>query len=500
MSLPPPQATRRGTIDHVPWADHYHQLALRFGPRVAVSTPAGTLTYAELIARAFGLATRLAALGVTPGTPVATCLHNSCEAVWAGYGTILSGAAEVPLDPNLGPDDLDWCLYLSETRIVITDAGRHDDFAGRGLTVLAVDEIEPGSAAPGEPVPGAALGRIGFTSGTTGRPKAILTNHGSRWIANQMLRANLPFTPGADDRVLLMTPFTHGASLTTYAYLDHGASIELHAGVDTEVVRGLLDAKAIDAVFAPPTVLNRLCAALEGRRYDHVKVVYTGTSTLLPPLYFRARDIFGPVVRVTYGKSEITNPITVLPPGACDEWYAAADLSEGVCLGWPASGVEVRLAEDGEILLRGPHMLCGMVDQGEYIDHPPDAWHDTGDVGRIDERGRLFLLGRAKDVIKTGGYKLYPEEVERAFAAEVAVVGVPSEHWGEVVVAVAEGRDWDGSGEADSLTRYKRPRAYLGIDVFPRNRQGKLQRREVREHIEATYRLIDGPYPTFERR
>ena len=498
--MPPPlHVDRAGTPVQVPWRDEYARLAHRFADRIAVSSGDQQLTYVDLFARAFGLAGRLAALGVQSGQPVVHCLPNGTAAVWASQGIVMTGAAEVALDPKLGADDVDWCLGLVAAGIVVTDAARRDDFVRRGLTVLCVEDIAPATPVPGDPVPGAAIGKIGFTSGTTGRPKAILHSHGGRWLANQMLRANLPRRPGAGDAVLLMTPFTHGAGLQTHAWLDHGAAVELRDGVDVDAVRGLLDAGAVNEIFAPPTVLAKLCDGLAGRRYPHVKTIFCGTATLQPGLYARARAIFGPVVRITYGKSEITNPITVLAPDETDAWYADADMSDGVCLGWPAAGVEVRVGDDDEIMLRGPHMLAGWIDRGVFHPQPADAWHATGDVGRLDAEGRLFLLGRANDAIKSGGYKLYPEEIERAFAGEVAVLGIPSDYWGEVVVAVAAGA-WDGSAEAESLTKYKRPRAYLSVDALPRNRQGKLSRAAVREAVLATYQLVDGPYPKFERR
>src|SRR5690606_15023345 len=171
----------------------------------------------------------------------------------------------------------------------------------------------------------------------------------------------------------------------------------------------------IDALFAPPTVLAKIVTAFEGERFDSVRCVFTGTQTLTPSLYARARALFGPCVRVTYGKSENVNPITVLDPAATEACFAEVN-GEGACLGWPAPGVQLRINAQDEIELRSSHMYSGHVDQEGF--HPPDAdgWHRTGDLGRIDERGRLWLLGRMADVIKSGGYKIYPDEIEAALA------------------------------------------------------------------------------------
>src|SRR5205807_10284186 len=148
------------------------------------------------------------------------------------------------------------------------------------------------------------------------------------------------------DRALLMTPFSHGAALIAFAYLEHGAAVELRDGIDLSAVEQLLTAGAVDAVFAPPTVLAKLAAGFEGRHFPGLRVVFCGTSTLTPALYAKARALFGPVVRITYGKSEIVNPITVLPPAACDRYYQDEPAGEGACVGWPANGVDVEVRRD----------------------------------------------------------------------------------------------------------------------------------------------------------
>jgi malonyl-CoA/methylmalonyl-CoA synthetase len=129
--------------------------------------------------------------------------------------------------------------------------------------------------------------------------------------------------------------------------------------------------------------------------------------------------------------------------------------------------------------------------------------HATGDLGYLDESGRLFLAGRAHDVMKTGGYKIYPEEIERMLPEGVVVVGIPSAHWGEVIVAVSEGEHdltQDVAAATAGFARYKQPRACLTIERIPRSLQGKVQRSRVRELVLARYALTDGPYPKFAPR
>jgi malonyl-CoA/methylmalonyl-CoA synthetase len=259
-------------------------------------------------------------------------------------------------------------------------------------------------------------------------------------------------------------------------------------------------------------VLSKLVDGTRHARIDGIKCVFCGTATLQPALYHAAAEKFGPVIRVTYGKSEMFNPITVLEMEEAVDYYRGLDVLDAVCLGSPAAGVEVvvrdesgracAIGEHGEIHLRSPHMMIGHVDAQGFHELPEGAFHATGDLGYVDARGRLFLAGRANDVIKTGGYKIYPEEIERVLPDGVAVVGIPSAHWGEVIVAISEGADVTAevARATAGLARYKQPRACLTLDRLPRSLQGKVQRARMREMVLERYAMTDGPYPKFALR
>lgn len=502
----------------VNWAHDLATVTDEFAELVCASDGAGELRFAELAALAGGVAHRLRAAGLTPGEPVATCLRNGLPALWASAGIRLAGAAETPLNPAFGAAERRHCLDLAGVRRVVTGRSEAPFFAALGVAAITVEDIAPAPLAGLPPVPETAWGRISFTSGTTGRPKAIVHTHGARWIANLLQRASFAHMPAPGSRVLLMTPFTHGAGLLAAAFLDHGAAIVLLDGVDLPAVERQLASGAIDHVFAPPTVLAKLAAAFPDRHFPSIRTVFCGTAALTPPLYAKARGLFGPVVRITYGKSEVVNPITVLPPAACERYYAEESGGEGCCVGWPGTGVEIAVRGDdggdlptdavGEVHLRAQHMLAGMIDGNGFQPLPEGGWHATGDLGRIDARGRLHLVGRTADVIKSGGYKIHPEEIEAALAGSagdgaVVVTTLPSEYWGEVIVAVAEAApaDWPAraSGAAAALAKFKQPRAYVVLDALPRNAQGKVPRARVREMVLARYRLIDGPHPKLER-
>ena len=503
----------------VPWSSDLRMLAARFGDATAVHDGRVRLSYAMLSARAHALAARLLAAGVKPGEPVATLLPNGVPAVWASYGTKLSGAAETPLSWSYTQEEIAWSARLAPFRMVVTQRERVDELRTHGLDpIVAEDVTEADAGDVFAPAPAAAWGRITFTSGTTSKPKGVVYTHGRRWLAEQVLKSVLPFSPAPGSRILLMTPFPHGASLLTFAWCDHGGEVVLLDGVNTEQAGPLLRAGGIDAVFAPPTVMAKLSAAFGVERYTGVRCVFTGTQPLAAAVYAKAAAMFGPVVRITYGKSECTNPITVLGPTDTHALYTLEQNAPGACVGWASSGVELRIraSEDtapdvetgpgteGEVWLRARHMCDGMLDENGFVPHPDD-WHRTGDLGRIDALGRLWLTGRVADVIKTGGYRVNPDEIEACLSGmqscdRVSVTSLPSEYWGEVIIAVAEHTTGDWVAEATmrlaALSRHKRPRAYLSFPKLPRNPQGKISRRGLRELIAATHEFIDGPYPS----
>lgn len=500
--------------DGIAWSNDLLSLAARFADRVAVTDGMAGMTFATLAARAHALGHRLRDAGVRPGAPVATLVPNGVEAPWVSAGVTIAGAAEVPVNAHSTDAEIRWFAELAGFRRVIAPRGQAARLAALGLEPWPLEEIAPDPGAPAlPPVPAGAWGRIIFTSGTTGRPKAVVHTHGGRWTAHLLQRAVLPLTPGRGDRVLLMTPYVHGASLISAAWLEHGGEVVLQDGVRAEAAGPVLAAGPA-AVFAPPTVLAKILSLFPGRRFAGVRCVLTGTSTLSRALWRRAAEAFGPVIRITYGMSECFNPITVLDPPEVAEAMGEPERGLGACLGWPAPGVEIAIrgedgsplpvGESGEIWLRARHMAAGTITAAGFAARPPGGWHRTGDLGALDARGRLHLSGRAADVIKTGGYRVHPGEIESvldgvAGGRALCVLGIPSDYWGEVIVAVAEAppEGWEAEAEARvaALARHKRPRAWLALSDLPRNAQGKVVRARVREAILAVHALEDGPHP-----
>lgn len=503
----------------VPWGSDLFAIASRYADRIAVRDHCGEIRYRLLFRKAAALAHALQTAGVTTGEPVVTFFRNGIPAVWAHYGVLLSGGAEVPINPALSEADIRTCIAIAKPQRVVSTRGAAQFFENLGLEFLCAEDIGEADFdyASFTPQAADAVARIVFTSGTTGLPKGAVHDQEGRWVANLLLRASLPHTPDENSHLLLMTPFSHGSSLMTMAYHGGGATVTLHDGVDPDIVLPMIEDRVVDEIFAPPTVLAKLVDAAGERSLPGLKTIFCGTAVLTPSLYQRARHVFGPVVRVTYGKSEVFNPITVLEPPETDAWYRDGGVDANACVGWPAPGVEIvvrtesggtaEIGEQGEVLIRARHLMRGYLRHEGFEPLAVGAFHETGDLGYFDAAGRLHLIGRLAEVIKTGGYKVTPEEVERALApalapSTIAALGMASEYWGEIIVVAVENPPpgWQERLEqaARALTHYKRPRACIALESLPRNGIGKIWRAAIRDHIAGTYRLIDGPHPRLE--
>jgi len=513
----------------IAWSASLQTLSKRFGHTLAaVDGEANTLTYEQLSLRAHALASHLIAKGIQPGDPVATLMPNCVDAVWVSYGLRLAGACETPLSWSYTQDEINWCAQLAKFKEVVSLGRRAADIAALGLSTVDAALIRALPALSQNQIPehpqlnetvlpaiGAQTpGRILFTSGTTGKPKGVLYTHSARWQGEQLLKASLPFVPVRGAHILLMTPFVHGSSLLTYAWLDHGGTIVLHDGVNIDRIAPLLDSQSLVAIFAPPTVLAKITGALAPKKYPDVQCIFTGTQPLTAALYQRAHAMFGAKVRITFGKSECVNPITILDRIDTDAYFNQTEVPPGACVGWPATGVEISIeapsdpeSAHGEVLLRSPHMSAGLIDANGFRPHALDGWHRTGDLGYLDSAGRLILTGRVADVIKSGGYRVNPDEIEaelasNTYCSQICVTSLASDYWGEIIIAVGESANagWQEACEklVAGMSKHKRPRMYIAVSALPRNPQGKISRRQVSRLVLDTHTLTDGPYPALD--
>ena len=413
--------------------------------RPALIAEAGIVTYADLHAGADRTARRLAALGVGEGARVATTLPPD-----VGFAELLHalprvGASLVPLNTR---------LTAAERRWQIEDCG----------AVLTVEEPLDGDEAELAPVARPDEWALVYTSGTSGTPHGVSLSH-ANFAASAFASAwNLGVDP--DDRWLCVLPLFHvgGLSILTRSAIYGTAAVVRPFAV--EPVAEALENGDITLASLVPTMLRRLAdAGLESA--PALRAALLGGGPVPRDLLAWAAERGLPVLQ-TYGMTETCSQIAT----------AAATTSAAR----PLPGVELSISAHGEILVRGP-----MVSRAALAG---DGWLHTGDRGRIDPDGYLWVEGRLKDVIVTGGENVACAEVERVLEAhpaviEAAVVGAPDPEWGEIVTAYVVLSNGVGDAELiahcrERLAAYKTPRAVQRVEALPRNAAGKLLRRELR--------------------
>ncbi len=415
----------------------------------AVEADAGILTYAELDAEATTAARRLVALGVAPGDRVATTLTPGLEFAALLHALPRIGAALVPLNTRLPADGQRRQRDLAGARLVI-ESPLVDGFEA---DVPAARDMDPD-----------AVHTVLFTSGTSGEPKPVELTVGNHEAAAAASAAVLDLGPG--DRWLAPLPLFHVGGLAILIRTARaGATAVLAKRFESGSVRDGLEAGEYTLASVVATQVRRLRdAGLE--HAPGLRALVLGGGPVPPDLLDWARDRRIPV-RSTYGMTETTSQVAVTEP-----WGEAAA---------PLPGVELVIAPNGEILVRGPMMAPGALRR--------DGWLHTGDVGRIGRDGRLRVQGRLTDLIISGGENVAPASVEATLIAHPAVVdagvaGVPDEQWGEAVTAYIVERRPVSDYELlafcrERLAGYEVPKAIVRVQALPRNAAGKLLRSQL---------------------
>jgi long-chain acyl-CoA synthetase len=503
---------RRG--DELRVADVVREHAAERGDRVALRHGDRALTYAELDERSSRLARALLAAGVGEGGRVAYLDRTAPEVVELLLAVAKIGAVLVPLNWRLAAPEL--AGVVGDARPGVLVAG--EEYAGLAAE-LADDVVVAGPRyeqwlAAHDPVDPGGRGESGdvvlqlYTSGTTGVPKGVLTTH-------RNLAAAAETSPhwefDADSVSLTPLPMFHiGGIGWAFLGLWNGATTVLVRDFAAEAVLDQLERlRVTNAVFVP-TMLRLLTAVpgAAGRDYSALRSIAYGASPITTPVLKAALATFRCSLYGIYGLTESTGGVVQLDPADHDPDGPRAHLlrSAGRPLPWvelrvvdPVSGAELGPGEVGEVWLRAPNVMRGYHGRPEETAAAltGDGWLRTGDGGYVDGEGYLFLTDRIKDMIVSGGENVYPVEVEEALAqhpdvAEVAVIGVPDERWGETVkalVVLRAGADPE-PGELVAFARerlagYKLPRSLDYVDDLPRTPSGKVLKRELRERYAA---------------
>jgi fatty-acyl-CoA synthase len=348
-----------------------------------------------------------------------------------------------------------------------------------------------------------------FTSGSSGRPKsAVLTHDHLAFIVNNHIADLMPGL-SSNDATLVLAPLSHGAGVHVLTHVARGARIVLLPGdsFDATEAWSLIARHRISTMFTVPTILNRLVAAVEEDtdRSSLRQVIYAG-APITQQDQRRAFEVLGPVIEQYYGLAEVTGAITVLPPEA----HSDVPTYEGiVTAGYPRTGMTISIQDSegnpvpvgarGEICVVGPAVFAGYLENDEANARAfRNGWFRTGDLGVVDERGLLYITGRASDMYISGGSNIDPREVEEKILAHpkvraVGVVGAPDPEWGEVGYAVAVVENGLTADELltwcrENMARYKAPKVIQLVDQLPTTAYGKVTTPVLREVLQAAGR------------
>ncbi len=483
--------------------------ALALRDSVLMHLPGGNVLsgqgFHDMIARA---ANALLAAGVQPGDRVAVQVAKSPQALAIYAATVSVGAVFLPLNTAYTPDEVGYFLGNASPRLFLCDPARQAAMAAvaaaNGARLMTLGGAGQGSfadAMAGQAARFAPVGRAGddlaailYTSGNTGRSKGAMLSHDNLLSNAQVLADLWQFT----DRDVLLHALpifhTHGLFVASNVSLLTGGQMIFQPGFDLEAVLAALPQAT--ALMGVPTFYTRL---LDDPRFDrdlvaHMRLFVSGSAPLLAETHVGFEGRTGHRILERYGMTE-TNMNTSNP-------YVGERRAGTV--GFPLPGVEVRImgegaevapGEVGGIEVRGPNVFLGYWQMPEKTAEElrADGWFITGDLGRVDDDGYVQIVGRAKDLVITGGFNVYPIEVEMVLdeqpaVLESAVIGLPHPDFGEAVFAVLvaqKGADLDAgavlAGVRDRLAKFKHPKAAVVVAALPRNAMGKVQKAELRK-------------------
>lgn len=505
--------------------EHLYRGLERDPHAVAVAGPGDPLTYADLVAHVEGIAAAMQQLDPTPRSRVGICARNTVEHLLAMLATYAAGKVWVPLNPTNGRAELDRMIAATNPSLLVADESCLGRFTPTGVPLIlgkcnglvtdaptvralvakcAGRRPEPVAQAEGEE--DAQI--IKFSGGSTGVPKPVVQSQ--RCVNAQVHGLLACFELDAADVNLIAAPLTHGASCFVLPVLAVGGRHVMLEEPKPANVLAALDAYGVTTMYAPPTLiygmLGEARASGAGRdtgRFTTLRHLIYSAAPMRPEQIREAQRLFGPVVETAYGQVEAPQIITAMRASELEReenLTSVGRASPVATVGiMSPSGDLLPSGEVGEIVVQGPLVMSG------YLDGPDmtaativDGWLHTGDLGLIDARGYVYIRGRLREVINSGGFKIFPGDVEAVLAqhpavAECCVFGVEDEKWGEAVQAavrltpniMVDGSELIGFVKRE-LGSVKAPKAIHFVVELPRNAAGKVSRDAVRRLVTET--------------
>ncbi|MCP5097380.1 MAG: AMP-binding protein [Chloroflexi bacterium] len=496
--------------------DNLQQLGNKTAVEFVTEQDVETITYAMLNEAVERSMVYLQQLGVQPGDRVAMQLPKCLPFLYLHLAVLRLGAISLPLNTAYPPQRLSYFLEDAGASLFFAESKQRDTLVSMLLKLPDLKQtifLELGTAVSfttslptvTEPLPAPpddidAIALMIYTSGTTGRPKGAMITHGNLTTNINGLHTAWGWQP--DDVLMHVLPIfhVHGLIVALHGALNAGATAVLLAKFNEQHTLELMEKRKCTVFMAVPTIHRRLLAFPGADSYDlgSMRLMTSGSDRLPDDLFLKAQKIYGHTLLERYGMTEtgmnLSNPLH-------GERRVGA-------VGLPLPGVSARIVnpesdtplpdgEIGEVQVRGTHVCKGYWRQPEKTaaSFTADGWFRTGDLGLREPDGYFTLKGRSKDLIISGGYNIYPPEVELVLAdhpgiAASAVIGCPDEQWGERVTAVIIPKRNHPITESDiidhcrqQLANYKVPKQIIFVDAFPANALGKVQKAKLRAAI-----------------
>jgi acyl-CoA synthetase (AMP-forming)/AMP-acid ligase II len=486
-----------------------------FADQTAAIAGGRSWTYTEAWARGVRLANGLSELGVHPGDRVASLEDNNLNAVDVMIGCAVLGAVRVPLYARNARESHAHMLERTGARVVFADPVYGPAVVGLEREIDTLEHVIVRDAAyeewhagrsgvdPEIPVDPASLALIRHSAGTTGRPHGVGYSHHDWLVTCRNFYYRMPNLE-SDSVVGHAAPVSHGSGYLFLPAWLHGVPNVLFGPFEARVVLRQMEELHVSHMFAAPSMLAALAAVpgVAARDWSALRAILVGGGPTTDATARAGRRAFGEVLHQIFGQTEAATLAMMTPR----EWFAELEGSRPLRAAgklFPFARIEIRndegkvqaLGEEGEIYAKVEGQLTEFWGEPDLTrNRVVDGWVRTGDIGRIDGNGYLYVLDRAEDMIVSGGFNIWPAELESVIAdhaeiLDVAVVGIPHERWGETPLAVCHVREGHTIGVeevvaavVDRLGSYKKPTVVeFTTDPLPRTVTGKLQRKVLRE-------------------
>lgn len=486
--------------------------AARLRPEATAGVgPEGRISYRDLVSRADALACAYQQIAGKPHPTIAILGPNCLDMMIAVVAIHAAGGVIVPLNGRNAQPELEAQCDFAKPDLIVLHESYADKISTSGRAVILAGAPGPGSVADclarhGGKTPAwqadlSDINGLKFTGGSSGRPKGV--EQSFRCLMTMIQSVILGLDLGADDRFLCAAPMTHGAGAFLFPILARGGCMVMTSETAPDVLLDLIAAEGITTTWIPPTLLYKLIDAQKAQPRDTSSLrhlIWGGAAASVARLR-EAGEVFGPVIATAYGQTEAPLIITcgTGPEMAGDKIASVGRVNPLVQVAiLDAAGQPLPPGQPGEICVAGDLLMSGYRDMPKETARTLiDGWLHTGDVGLLDDDGFLFIKDRIRDVVITGGFNVYPSDVEAVLSAhpavaEVVVYGLPDAHWGERLEATAELRPGVQATGAEILAAcraqlgaVKTPKTLHLTDALPRSPVGKVLRREARDQAAA---------------